>query len=89
MTLTYMLRFATNTTKESPQRLRHKLDALGFEIQENEVRMLWYSSATQKAKCIHSTATPDIHILVGLSRPGDFTQTEAYASDGGCCIGGF
>ncbi|GAB5587804.1 hypothetical protein Unana1_02704 [Umbelopsis nana] len=30
-------RFATNTTKESPARLRRKLDALGFEIQDHEI----------------------------------------------------
>ncbi|CAO3681112.1 unnamed protein product [Umbelopsis ramanniana] len=30
-------RFATNTTKESPQRLRRKLDALGFEVQDHEI----------------------------------------------------
>ncbi|KAJ2964773.1 hypothetical protein NQZ79_g291 [Umbelopsis isabellina] len=31
-------RFATNTTKESPQRLRTKLNALGFDVQDHEVR---------------------------------------------------
>ncbi|KAI8580556.1 hypothetical protein K450DRAFT_236192 [Umbelopsis ramanniana AG] len=30
-------RFATNTTKESPQRLRSKLDALGFQVQDHEI----------------------------------------------------
>ncbi|CAM0138861.1 unnamed protein product [Umbelopsis sp. WA50703] len=31
-------RFATNTTKESPQRLRTKLNELGFDVQDHEVR---------------------------------------------------
>ncbi|KAH8555321.1 haloacid dehalogenase-like hydrolase domain-containing 2 [Umbelopsis sp. PMI_123] len=30
-------RFATNTTKESPQQLRRKLDLLGFEVQDKEI----------------------------------------------------
>ncbi|KAM3581490.1 hypothetical protein VKS41_006317 [Umbelopsis sp. WA50703] len=30
-------RFATNTTKESPQRLRTKLNELGFDVQDHEI----------------------------------------------------
>jgi hypothetical protein len=38
LTTNEKIRFATNTTKESPQRLRTKLNELGFDVQDHEVR---------------------------------------------------